>query len=62
MGFCGSRPCPRRRFERFGGYVVAKLRAQGFEPLGGPHEEFARFIARETVKWGAAAEAAGLKK
>src|SRR6266511_2843830 len=33
MGFCGSRPCPRRRFERFGGYVVAKLRAQGSEPL-----------------------------
>jgi tripartite-type tricarboxylate transporter receptor subunit TctC len=42
--------------------VVAKLRAQGFEPLGGPPEEFARFIAHETVKWGAAAEAAGLKK
>jgi tripartite-type tricarboxylate transporter receptor subunit TctC len=42
--------------------VVAKLRAQGFEPLGGPPEEFARFIARESVKWAAAAEAAGLKK
>jgi tripartite-type tricarboxylate transporter receptor subunit TctC len=42
--------------------VVAKLRAQGFEPLGGPPEEFSRFIARETVKWGAAAAAAGLKK
>jgi tripartite-type tricarboxylate transporter receptor subunit TctC len=41
--------------------VVAKLRAQGFEPLGGSPEEFARFIARETVKWATAAEAAGLK-
>ncbi len=42
--------------------VVGKLRAQGFEPLGGPPDEFARFVARETVKWAAAAEAAGLKK
>jgi tripartite-type tricarboxylate transporter receptor subunit TctC len=42
--------------------VVAKLTAQGFEPLGGPPEEFGRFIARESAKWGAAAEAAGLKK
>ena len=42
--------------------VVAKLRAQGFEPLGGPPDEFAQFIAREMVKWAAAAEAAGLKK
>ena len=41
--------------------VVAKLRAQTFEPMGGSPEEFARFIARETVKWSAAAEAAGLK-
>ena len=41
--------------------VVAKLRAQTFEPMGGSPEEFARFIARETVKWTAAAEAAGLK-
>jgi tripartite-type tricarboxylate transporter receptor subunit TctC len=42
--------------------VAGKLRAQGFEPLGGPPDEFARFIARETVKWAVAAEAAGLKK
>jgi tripartite-type tricarboxylate transporter receptor subunit TctC len=42
--------------------IGAKLRAQGFEPLGGSPEEFARFIARESVKWAAAAEAAGLKK
>ncbi len=41
--------------------VVAKLRAQTFEPMGGSPEEFARFIAREAVKWSAAAEAAGLK-
>jgi tripartite-type tricarboxylate transporter receptor subunit TctC len=42
--------------------VVAKLRAQGFEPMGGPPDEFAQFIARETVKWTLAAEAAGLRK
>ena len=42
--------------------VVSKLRASGFEPLGGPPEEFVQFIARESVKWSAAAEAAGLKK
>jgi tripartite-type tricarboxylate transporter receptor subunit TctC len=42
--------------------VVAKLRTQGFEPLGGSTEEFARFIAREAAKWEAAAQAAGLKK
>jgi tripartite-type tricarboxylate transporter receptor subunit TctC len=42
--------------------VAAKLRASGFEPLGGPSEEFGRFIARESVKWASAAEAAGLKK
>lgn len=42
--------------------VVAKLRVQGFEPMGGPPDEFAGFIAREAVKWAAAAEAAGLRK
>jgi tripartite-type tricarboxylate transporter receptor subunit TctC len=42
--------------------VAAKLRAQGFEPMGGPPHDFAQFIARETVKWTAAAEAAGLRK
>jgi tripartite-type tricarboxylate transporter receptor subunit TctC len=42
--------------------VVTKLRAQGFEPLGGSPQEFAGFIARETIKWAAAADAAGLKK
>jgi tripartite-type tricarboxylate transporter receptor subunit TctC len=42
--------------------VVEKLRAQGFEPMGGSPEEFAQLIARDTVKWRKAAEAAGLKK
>jgi tripartite-type tricarboxylate transporter receptor subunit TctC len=42
--------------------VIAKLKAQGFEPLGGPPDEFAQFIAREMVKWAAAAEAAGLRE
>ncbi len=42
--------------------VATKLRKQGFEPLGGPPDEFAKFIARETDKWAAAAEAAGMKK
>ncbi len=42
--------------------VATKLKASGFEPLGGPPEAFAQFIAREQFKWGAAAEAAGMKK
>src|SRR5262245_27776074 len=42
--------------------VVAKLRAQGFEPLGGSPDAFAQFIAREMVKWATAAEAAGLRE
>ena len=42
--------------------VIAKLKAQGFEPLGGTPDEFAQFIAREMVKWAAAAEGAGLRE
>jgi tripartite-type tricarboxylate transporter receptor subunit TctC len=42
--------------------VVAKLKASGFEPLGGSPDAFAKFIASETEKWTAAAKAAGLKK
>lgn len=42
--------------------VVGKLRMQAFEPLGGSPEEFTRLIARDIVKWAAAAETAGLKK
>ena len=41
--------------------IVAKLKAAGFEPLGGSPDEFADFIAREAVKWAEAAKAAGLK-
>ncbi|HEY1361676.1 MAG TPA: tripartite tricarboxylate transporter substrate binding protein [Xanthobacteraceae bacterium] len=39
--------------------VAAKLRKQGFEPLGGTPDEFTGFIARETGKWAAAA---GMRK
>ena len=42
--------------------IVDKLRKSGFEPLGGPPEEFAKFIADETQKWNVAAKAAGMKK
>ena len=42
--------------------VAAKLRAAGFEPLGGQPDAFAKFIAAESVKWADAAKAAGLKK
>jgi len=42
--------------------VGAKLRVQGFEPLGGSPEEFAEVIARDLVMWRKAAEAAGLRK
>jgi tripartite-type tricarboxylate transporter receptor subunit TctC len=41
--------------------VAAKLRKQGFEPLGGSPEDFAQRIARDTVKWSTAAKAAGLR-
>jgi tripartite-type tricarboxylate transporter receptor subunit TctC len=42
--------------------VAAKLKKSGFEPLGGKPDEFGKFIARETIKWGDAAKAAGLTK
>jgi tripartite-type tricarboxylate transporter receptor subunit TctC len=42
--------------------TAAKLRAQGFEPLGGSSEAFAKFVVAEAGKWSAAADAAGLKK
>jgi tripartite-type tricarboxylate transporter receptor subunit TctC len=42
--------------------TVAKLKASGFEPLGGSPDEFAKFIAAETVKWDDAAKAAELRK
>jgi tripartite-type tricarboxylate transporter receptor subunit TctC len=38
--------------------VVDKLRKAGFDPLGGPSDEFAKFIAAETVKWNEAIKAA----
>src|SRR6202030_3109306 len=38
------------------------LKSQGFDPLPGGPEEFARFIVAETAKWTEAAKAAGLKK
>jgi tripartite-type tricarboxylate transporter receptor subunit TctC len=44
------------------GDVATKLRASGFEPLGGPPDQFAKFISREMKKWGEAAKAAELKK
>jgi tripartite-type tricarboxylate transporter receptor subunit TctC len=42
--------------------AIEKLKAQGFEPLGGTPEELAGFIETEMRKWSAAAQAAGLKK
>jgi len=42
--------------------AIEKLKAQGFEPLGGTPEELASFIETEMRKWSAAAQAAGLKK
>jgi tripartite-type tricarboxylate transporter receptor subunit TctC len=38
------------------------LKSQGFDPLPGGPDEFARFIVAETAKWNEAAKAAGLKK
>jgi tripartite-type tricarboxylate transporter receptor subunit TctC len=42
--------------------IVPKLKAVGFEPLGSSPDEFAQLIARDMVKWGDAAKAAGMKK
>jgi len=42
--------------------VLATLRAQGLDPLGGTPETFARYIESETAKWSDVAKAAGLKK
>ena len=42
--------------------VASKLRASGFEPLGGPSDEYAKFIGREMTLWADAAKAADLKK
>ena len=42
--------------------IADKLKKSGFEPLGGSPDEFAKFIASESVKWSTAAKAAGLKK
>jgi tripartite-type tricarboxylate transporter receptor subunit TctC len=42
--------------------VVTAWRPQGIDPLGGGPEEFARYIASESKRWGDVAAAAGLKK
>jgi tripartite-type tricarboxylate transporter receptor subunit TctC len=42
--------------------VLAPMRAQGFDPLGGSPDDFAKFIAADIAKWDAVTTAAGLKK
>jgi tripartite-type tricarboxylate transporter receptor subunit TctC len=42
--------------------VVLSLRKQGFEPLGGTPDAFARYIESEIAQWARVAEAAGLRK
>ena len=42
--------------------VIAPLRAQGLEPIGGTPAELAAYIASETAKWAPVVRAAGLKK
>jgi tripartite-type tricarboxylate transporter receptor subunit TctC len=42
--------------------IADKLMAAGFEPLGGSPAAFAQVIARDYVRWGDAAKAAGMKK
>jgi tripartite-type tricarboxylate transporter receptor subunit TctC len=42
--------------------VVQSLRKQGFEPLGGTPDAFARYISDEIAQWARVAEAAGLRK
>jgi tripartite-type tricarboxylate transporter receptor subunit TctC len=42
--------------------VIAPLRAQGMEPIGGSPAEFATYIGNEIAKWKPVVEAAGLRK
>ncbi|HEY0569798.1 MAG TPA: tripartite tricarboxylate transporter substrate binding protein [Xanthobacteraceae bacterium] len=42
--------------------VVAPLRAQGIDPVGGTPEEFGRYIEAEIRKWADVATAAGVRK
>ena len=42
--------------------ILASLKTQGFDALGGSPEDFARTIANDAVRWTAVATAAGLKK
>jgi tripartite-type tricarboxylate transporter receptor subunit TctC len=42
--------------------VVNAWRPQGIDPMSGGPEEFARFIAAESKRWGEVAAAAGMKK
>ena len=42
--------------------VLAPLRAQGFEPIGGSPDEFGRYIDDELRKWSNVAIAVELKK
>jgi tripartite-type tricarboxylate transporter receptor subunit TctC len=42
--------------------VVASLKTQGFDKLGGTPEDFARTIAADVQRWTVAAQAAGLLK
>lgn len=42
--------------------VLARLKQQGIDPLGGTPDEFAHYVASEIKKWADVASAAGLKK
>jgi tripartite-type tricarboxylate transporter receptor subunit TctC len=42
--------------------VLAPMRAQGFDPLGGSPAEFGKFIDADIAKWDTVTKAAGLKK
>jgi tripartite-type tricarboxylate transporter receptor subunit TctC len=42
--------------------VLAPMRAQGFDPLGGSAQDFSRFIEADIKKWEQVVRAAGLRK
>jgi tripartite-type tricarboxylate transporter receptor subunit TctC len=42
--------------------VLASLRTQGFDTLGGTPEDFARTITQDVARWTIAAQAAGMRK
>jgi tripartite-type tricarboxylate transporter receptor subunit TctC len=69
LGLMAPAGTPREIVDKLAGAVPMQsseaqtaFKSQGFDPLTGGPDVFARFIVTETAKWNEAAKAAGLKK